>query len=1110
MTARFCVIFIVLASTVVPAQDRRGDAASSPKAPSAPSPTAEGLVSSTLARDIATASYYELAAWCQELGLSDSGSRRDLQARLYLYFKVPVETETAKKGKTISVRSAKESEYFTVSEMNEKYVVLRGEVVVVIADADSGSVQEIHTQNLTFNQTLNLVTAVGGVEYTITRDGKTEVFKGESLTFNVDTGEGAFYNGSTSKQQKVGEAEVTYYFRGNTISRFPNDSVTLENGSFTSCDDEDPHYQMKATRVWILAPGEWALENAVLYVGRIPVLYLPFFFYPGDEIFFNPALGYDDRKGTYMQTTTYLMGRKKKEESPFSFMQLSSTDDEAYDLELHGIFLRKIPYKQGEKKKKTDSTLKVMLDGYSRLGAYAAIAGDFAPLATFQFGVARTRSIFTDSTTGLASPFYQGDEKSHWNRSSIFGLDSPLRFGMKGEVKTAGEVGSVNAHFEYYSDPFFTEDFYTRSEGLKLTSDLETLLAESEPVSLQSNLSWDLSSQFDFSKSVKSSWFQTLSMPYLNAKFTWQSREAPYTSGTPEAADPGRMFYYPSSLVAPDASLSIGGEILRYSKASAKASTPQDTSEPKKSDAKDGVTPDPGKGFRAPPAPAPASSTKTEKSDGHFTFRAPQRQKDVDVTGRGTETSASLTYQVQPRATLEQTFDSSKWEAQEDVDFKLLYSTFETGGSSQLSGNVSFMDKVIDNTLTLTADGTYRTRTNQSSSITDDQWEDLLNGDLMQDQLSIRGIFQNTLKPLAYVSSLSDSNIAYKFNTRLYQLTASGSDPDNPQMDSFGPSWDKDSISEHSLQGSLALKALGQTDTLTLTSQLPPLDPDLVGTLDVNVWISKTHMQGGATQTEGTWVLHPFIASETLQFADSANVSEELQFDTQAGNLDRSTSQLKLWGFYSSFTAERLFPVTVTKSGFTLGDSEKFLPSTFRTGYEYTGDPVWFWKNRVKLNASVKTDWNMDLQRFTENELDFTLALNLSIFRFLDLSFTAVSYNNKTYRYFPWWRDQLEEPLSSADKNPFLDLIRSFDFFNSSNRYDSAFKLKSLSLKAVNHLHDWDLTLEYQGSPQLRTLDNGKSQYQWNSVFAIQVQWVPVPEIHARTHGDYTGFYLRD
>ena len=83
MIAALLAIALALFAVPAAAEER------TPPASSAQEPrTAEDLVSSSLAQDIATASYYELEAWCQELGIEESGSRRDLQDRLARHFKV--------------------------------------------------------------------------------------------------------------------------------------------------------------------------------------------------------------------------------------------------------------------------------------------------------------------------------------------------------------------------------------------------------------------------------------------------------------------------------------------------------------------------------------------------------------------------------------------------------------------------------------------------------------------------------------------------------------------------------------------------------------------------------------------------------------------------------------------------------------------------------------------------------------------------------------------------------------------------------------------------------------------------------------------------------------
>ena len=344
-----------------------------PTGPAAP--TAAELDASTLAADIASASFYELVAWCRTLGIDDTGSRAELQQKLARALKVELPAARPAPERTVTVRSAKESQYFTLTEVDQKYVTLTGDVVVEVRDEESGAVHAIRAARLLYNQSLGVVTAEGGVGYTLTRGGKTESFEGDSLSFDLESAEAVFYDGKSSKTSTRNGAAVTYFFNGETISRLGNDTVVMEKGSFSSCDlPSDPHYQIRAKKVWILAPGEWAIQSAVLFVGRIPLLYLPVFFWPGDRMFFNPALGYREREGTYVQTTTYLLGTKEeKEDNPLSFLKLEETGSTAYDLELHGLFLRKVTAKAP--RPNSDRVLKLMIDAYSRLGVFAGLDG---------------------------------------------------------------------------------------------------------------------------------------------------------------------------------------------------------------------------------------------------------------------------------------------------------------------------------------------------------------------------------------------------------------------------------------------------------------------------------------------------------------------------------------------------------------------------------------------------------------------------------------------------------------------------------------------------------------------------------------------------------------
>ena len=215
---------------------------------------------------------------------------------------------------------------------------------------------------------------------------------------------------------------------------------------------------------------------------------------------------------------------------------------------------------------------------------------------------------------------------------------------------------------------------------------------------------------------------------------------------------------------------------------------------------------------------------------------------------------------------------------------------------------------------------------------------------------------------------------------------------------------------------------------------------------------------------------------------------------------------MNLWRFSGSYVADTIQPTDGL--GVVIGPTA-FLPSTMRLGYESTGDPLWFWNDRIKLSLTVKSHWYLNLQKYTDNLFDFGMDLNLSIYKFLDLTFSSYSSNTKTYRYIPGWAAAVGEVgLDASQLNPITDLLNSFDFFSpdsAKHRSQSGFKIGTLSVKAVQHLHDWDLVFQYQGSPQLLADPaTGRLRYTWSPAFSIQVQWNAVPEIKSNVHLDTT------
>ena len=311
-------------------------------------------------------------------------------------------------------------------------------------------------------------------------------------------------------------------------------------------------------------------------------------------------------------------------------------------------------------------------------------------------------------------------------------------------------------------------------------------------------------------------------------------------------------------------------------------------------------------------------------------------------------------------------------------------------------------------------------------------------------------------------------------------------------------------MSEHSLLATVPFALPAVTGTMSLNAVLPPLDGSLTARLDAAAWILKGRVQAGARQTAGVWQVQPLVISLTAEPWTGIALSEDLQVSLEGTGLERSTTQLRARGFTAAFVAARLAPVDIM-TGLPTGPVA-FLPSSVRAGYDGATGPLWSWKDRVRLEAGLRTGWSMNVQRFTDNLFEFAPRLSLAVYEGLDLTFSSLSVNTKTYRYLPG----LPEQVSESWVNPVVDLARSFNFFDTADRYLSAFKIRSLSLKAVHHLHDWDLSFEYTGSPKLVTDESGKRQYEWSPSFVIQLQWIPVPELKAAVSGDRAALRVRE
>ncbi|MBT3273562.1 MAG: hypothetical protein HN368_10420 [Spirochaetales bacterium] len=1094
--------------------------------------TEEDLAERTLALDIRTATYFELTAWCEQLGLSARGGRSELQSRIESFYGISgtSEPESENSGNGITIESADRTKYFDEEIKNEQYLQLLGNVVLVMDDGDANTIHQIVADRIIYNESLNSITASGNLTYTLTQPEKAETFTGDSLTINLDDWRGIFIQGTSTAKRSVQEQELTFYYTGKTIYRLADDTVILNGGTITSSIPDDPFYHIDAGKILVLGPNEWALSNAVLFIGRIPVFYFPFFFHPGNELTFHPATGYRDIEGYYLQTTTYLIGQREKKSSTLSFLQVTDDSAENYQTERKGIYLEKIR-KDNSDEVASESTdyIKILFDAYSRLGLYAAVTGSLkgeALVDSFDFsaGLALSRDVFKeeDSYTYLLRD-ENGTYSSRWNRSNFLGVDLPFRFGLDLAGNFDFSPLSLKAVLPLYSDPWFTRDFYDRKEQIDWASligiedDDDETKTSTVSARKTDRFSWNLTGNLNPQLPDLKPFIQTVTLNRISLSMSWRAKslpagDLPGVIGQSEFQYPEREFYAPESYVLPSLAGRISGTILPFPKSADAVELKGEKGENEEIDIR-------------PPWEQGTDEESTESAEEEkATVIVPDLQRDLPVgrpAGRA-ETRHSLSYSLVPDLTIDSRLASSEWQRPEDIDFSRQYSIFST----RANGSVQYVSNPFGSLLgireTLGISSSLKKHFGSTAEVTPN-WENLLTQDKQSSFFKLNNTAALTLSPFLEVRPLSQTAIQYSLTSTLYQLTY---DAASLSFLEKSLEWDKEIITAHNIGMNFIYLPLIGRQEFSFSSSLPPVDLAVTFKVASETGPVTSTISGGASKVDelGTkaWKGDPLVWSEKFIFLERNLIEnvltydiEDLRFSTNRsslsfsafdGNIDltqsftydfvsekarESTTGLKLWWFTSRLLAADTVGYTFFPGqGWEAGTVSEFRVTQFISGFSFALDEQRFWKDRIRLSGSIDSAWRINLIRATDSNMDFGFNFSLGIAEFLNLTISSRSVNKSSYLYIP----NLAAELGKSWLNPIGDIARSFNFFSRSDRENSVYNLENITVSLVHEMPDWNLNVEYTGNPDL-VESEGSSQYEWAAEVSVFVQWKPIPEI---------------
>ena len=1029
--------------------------------------------------ELQTAGYYELLARAKALGLSQTGGVPELRQRIADSLGLKLPAETPSKERTLTIDSAQEAGLIAVEAPGDgKLLRLSGGLHVTLVDQAKKVTHVIVADELWYDQANEEMTARGNVVYTMIRETSKDVFRGESMTFRLSDSEGVFYNGASDRPRTVNDQKMTFRYGGEAIRRSSDDLVVLDSGTITSSLGKNPNYRILSKRIWVLAPGEWGLEDAVLYLGRIPVFYFPFFFQPGDEFFFNPVLsfpGASDRRGTSLQTTTYIFGHKKRGSSPLSFLQMEDSSTQESDRVIKGLFL--VKGTPPPSKVPAGWTLKYLADFYSNLGfltGFNATLPGAAGLKTFtaQGGIGVTRTVNTDGLPFSVNPFQAELDpwaQSHWNHSWFGSTQLPYRWG----GQTALDSGWATLGLEYYSDPLLYNDMTgNRSEDFSVFSllGLGPAVATNTTTAKPSLL-----------------WTGTLNLPPVSStdSLLWDTQT---TVPTGLDGDPLNTFYTPSQLILPQATLTFQGTLWPPTAASEAAAAQKK------------------KPFDLlPPGSSPVDQNKPEgTSTSESVLLAPALMDPLTAGASPPQWTSGVTWNFQPTGKVDTRYDEANRTGPSDNLWKVRTSRWTGAYDGRLAMTSGLSDGSWVNTdafsLHQQAQKTWYTDpvVSPSDQAVFDQQDHQADSSLLAQN------FNSTWKPWVTGGPWRESNVQYNLIVDLWQAQADTNLYYDGKKDTVATHQAASQAIWYLKEDNPTLKALAGWQT-----NLPPVDPlrTYTGRLDASVPWGKAYTTASAQQTDTTWTFNPWESSAEWDPVDRVLLNETYQYDLQNHWPLTSTTDLQVWGLETKYTHQRTTPYdfnTVTRQWEVTGTgAPAYLPAQLFFGYTLDIPLVQWWHWRNSLSAKVNASWPINLQQYSDMPFTLNYALIYKLHRFLDLQVSEGVTNKAAFRYFPFLANSFGDGVVSQ-VNPLADIFDSLSFWNQAALHRTNFKMTNLTVALVHYLDDWQIKLGYTGSPQLVTTGS-VSQYQWIGTLNLLVQWNPIPELKTQLQWDQNG-----
>lgn len=1061
---------------------------------------------------------------------------------------------SAKEGEsTKEDSSAIEENKDLFEEYEEELVIFTGNVSISVSDGSSTST--IIADKVIYNKTRSTMEASGNVQFE-RKIGKqvAEKFSGEYLLFDIEKMQGVFYKGIL-QQESNKKGRDPFSMHTYIAGKDESGVIGFKNSFLTTSKDEDSLWSIRASRLWILPGSEMAFANGVLSIGVVPLFYLPFFYYPADEMIFHPVFGFKNREGYFLQTTTYLIGRKPlpKQEKGSSFSNFLQ-GDALKKQKLEGLFFKKLDENDSIQ---DPSYLKVIFDMYSRLGYLVGTEGKFSPKRGYIRGIdfsaflGFSNTIYpiknsggnTSSKDNLFSSFAPGGEKkSELNKSNLFGKIVPFRYNFHFNMSLTREPFNVSIAFPFISDPYFKKDFMTRSEDMNWFNYLlnrDKLAKESSTTSEESSYMWKVQGSIRPSFPILRPYIASIYLDDISTALNFYSKTHSKLKDYDAIYSPERKFYYPQS-AKPFVKASLAGSLFS-------TSIFEKTPKQKKGKEIPAFMKEMDNPFLEEEAKTTDSNKeKTEKKEEKLLSELSPEELDAKI-GEITDgvyqdllgdvipiykvpldknkTSYfltnifkyDLTYKLGWQYIYEAIFDHNEWKEPKDINWKKFFSKYyQFKTDTTFTSNLAIYKGLLSLTNSLLITSNYQ----KHPFVKDESKKDTLQlNNYKANIYTIRN--DNVLKvsPFINFDMFKATNFSYSLSEILLKNKFVGTVAE-PKWEKEKVKWKKEQIVLHSASALLSVKLKEYTQSFSVSMNLKPLlvsyafganfsIPYLKMSLSSKYFEKEKPEKGPLDKKEKKWFWEPLKFTTSLSLPFKISLSQEYVYNIEEKKHDKYALSFAWKSLSARYFMSRVIPYKLDKDKGWLADGKekKFIPTSFTLSFSNSSSPFefYFWKNRVHFSAFFNANLNLNLVRLTDSYFTFSPKLTFKIHEFIDISFSVTSRNDSIVKYFG---NNSNLPVSfPGEKNIIKDIGYSLFFWDTEKRRSSDFKVKSIDFQLTHNLKDWTMSISYSIKPILKT-EAGKKLYKFDPTISFFVQWNPIGDIKVRAKEEEKKFAI--